>query len=335
MKCIKRIGLVLVLLSAFGSALASQDPLVLLEKAIYTEETLGNLKGAIGLYQQLSADVNATRATSALALLRLGMCYQKIGGSEKAQATFSRLLNLYPEQKDVIYLIPAPSLGVQGLKPLPWADGEVLELSARIQGGYQVGSLTYRFDATAESGRKTWNVQAVQSGQTLTASVLMDEATFVPIRSFTEEEGIGREFRANYGPQQIEYLMAINGESGKTILPLTRVTYDDLQLIPFLRCLPLREGFQTSIPILNSGSLPLLLDARIEVVAKETITVPAGIFDCHKTIVTRGNQSPSSIYWISDDIHSYLVKARENRLWGGTVQRNVDLELSSIGIAGN
>jgi hypothetical protein len=334
MKRIKRIGLVLLLLSGFGSALASQDPLVLLEKAIYTEETLGNLSGAIGLYQQLATDVNATRATSALALFRLGMCFQKIGNSEKAQATFSKLLNLYPEQKDVISLIPAPSHSAPGLKPAPWADGEVLQLSARIQGGYQIGTLTYRFDAAAESGRKTWNVQAIQSGGTLNASVLMDEATLIPIRSFAKEEGIGREFRAQYGPQQIEYFMAVNGESGETTIPLTRVTYDDLQLIPFLRCLPLQEGFQISIPILNSGSMPLLLDARIEVVAKETIAVPAGIFDCYKTIVTRGNQSPSSTYWISDDIHSYLVKARENRLWGGTVYRLFDLELSSIGIAG-
>jgi hypothetical protein len=75
-------------------------------------------------------------------------------------------------------------------------------------------------------------------------------------------------------------------------------------------------------------------DARIEVVAKERLTVPAGTFDCYKTIVTRGNQSPSSIYWISDDIHAYLVKASENRLWGGTVYRLFNLELASVGIAG-
>jgi tetratricopeptide (TPR) repeat protein len=197
MKCLKRIGLVLLLVSGFGFALAAQDPLVLLEKAIYTEETLGNLSEAIGFYQRVAADVNATRATSALALFRLGLCFQKTGSAEKAQATFSKLLNLYPEQKDVISLIPAPSQGVLGLKPAPWADGEVLQLSARIQGGYQVGTLRYRFDATDESGRKTWNLQAVQSGGTLSAAVLMDDATFVPIRSFVREGGVGREFRAN------------------------------------------------------------------------------------------------------------------------------------------
>ena len=334
MKSLKRIGLILLLVSAIGSALAAQDPLVLLEKAIYTEETLGNLSEAIGLYQQVAADVNATRATAALALFRLGMCYQKSGSAGKAQAAFSKLLSLYPEQQDVIALVPSPSPGALGLKPAPWADGEVLQMSARIQGGFPIGTLTYRFESGAEAGRKAWNVQAVQSGGTMNASVVMDAATFVPVRSYLKEEGVGREFRASYGPRQIEYSMTINGDSGKKILPLTQVTYDDLQLIPFLRCLPLQEGFQTSVPIFYSGPNYLLFDARVEVVARETITVPAGTFDCYKIIVTRGNQSPSSTYWISDDIHSYIVKANENRLWGGTVQRLFDLELSSVGIAG-
>jgi hypothetical protein len=335
MKCLERIGLVLLLVSGFGFALAAQDPLVLLEKAIYTEETLGNLGEAIGLYQQVAADVNANRATSALALFRLGMCYRKSSSAERAQATFSRLLSLYPEQQDVISLIPAPSPGALGLRSAPWADGEVLLLSARLRGGLQIGTVTYRFESASDAGTKVWILQVTQSGRTLNASVLTDAATFVPIRSFVKEGGVGREFGANYGPQQIEYSMGINGELGKKTIPLARVIYDDLQLIPLLRCLPLQEGFQTSIPIFYSGPSYLLFDARVEVVAKEKITVPAGTFDCYKTVVTRGNQSPSSTYWISDDIHSYLVKARENRLWGGTVQRNVDLELSSIGIAGN
>jgi hypothetical protein len=262
------------------------------------------------------------------------MCYRKSGSVERAQATFSRLLSLYPEQQDVLSLIPAPSPGALGLKSAPWADGEVLLLSARLPGGLQIGTLTYRFESASDAGTKVWNLQSVQSGGTLNASVVTDAATFVPIRSFVKEERVGREFRANYGSQQIEYSMAIHGESGKKTIPLTQVTYDDLQVIPFLRCLPLQEGFQTSIPIFYSGPSYLLFDARVEVVAREKITVPAGTFDCYKTIVTRGNQSPSSTYWISDDIHSYLVKARENRLWGGTVQQQLDLELSSVGIAG-
>lgn len=334
MKYLKRIGLVLLLLPGFGFAVAAQDPLVLLEKAIYTEETLGNLGDAISLYQKIVADANATRATSALALFRLGMCYRKTGSLEQAQAMFSKLLSLYPEQHDLISLIPAPSPGALGLKAVPWAEREALVLSARLNGGMQIGTLTYRFISASYAGRAAWNFQGAQSGGTWTASVLTDAATYAPIRSFVKE-GIGREYMARYGQQQIDFLMSVNGESGKKTVPLTKATYDDLQLIPFLRCLPLREGFQITLSIFYSGPQYLLYDMRLEVVAKEKITVPAGTFDCYKVVVTRGNQSPSSTYWISDDIHSYLVKARETRLWGGTVPRLVELELSSVGIAGN
>jgi tetratricopeptide (TPR) repeat protein len=335
MKRLKRIGLALLLVFGLSSTLAAQDPMVLLEKAIYTEETLGNLNEAIGLYQKVAADVNATRTTSALALFRLGMCYQKNRNDDQAQTIFSKLIKLYPEQQDLIALIPAPAANPLGLKPAPWADGEVLQLSAKLAGGYSIGTLTYQFDLETDAGRKVWNLQTVQSGRSLNASVLADTATLIPIRSVVKQEGLGREFNAKYGARQIEYSMSINGASGTKIIPLTKVTYDDLQIIQFLRCLPLQEGFQISLSVFNSGPNYLKSDAQIEVVAKERLTVPAGTFDCYKTIVTRGNQSPSSTYWISDDIHSYIVKASENRLWVGTVYRLLDLELASVGIAGN
>jgi hypothetical protein len=327
--------MVLLLLSGFRFAHAAQDPLVLLEKAIYTEETLGNLGEAISLYQQVVVAVEATRPTSALALLRLGMCYVKSGDAERSQAAFSKLLSLYPEQQDVIALIPAPSPGALGLKPPPWINGEVLNLTVGKKGGLPIGTRTCLFKLASGAGRKVWNLQAVLSDgrfDLINESVLMDAATFAPIRSIIKEESVGREFRASYDSKQIEFSMSIHGESGKKIIPLTQATYDDLQLIPFLRCLPLQEGFRTSFPIFSSGPL---LDAQVEVVAKEKITVPAGTFDCYKIILTRGNQSPSSTYWISADFHSYLVKARENRLWRGTVPQLLDLELSSVGIAGN
>jgi hypothetical protein len=334
MKCLKWIGLVLLLVMGIGSPLAAQDPLVLLEKAIYAEETVGDLSEAIALYQQIAVDMDVTRSTSALALFRLGMCYQKSGSAGQAQAAFSKLIRLYPEQQDLISLIPAPSPDALGLRPASWADGEVLQLSARIKGGLQIGTLTYRFESAADYGASVWNLQSTQSGGTLFTSVLIDSATFRPIRSLVQEAAQGREFQAKYSSAQIEYSMTLNGETGKKIFPITRATYDELQLIQFLRCLPLQEGFQLTLPVFSSSPGFGLVDAKIEVVARENVTVPAGTFNCYKTIVTRGNQSPSSTYWVSDDSHSYIVKINENRLWGGGTTRTLlDLELTSIGTA--
>jgi tetratricopeptide (TPR) repeat protein len=110
MKLMKWTGLILIFALTGGSALSAQDPSVLLEKGIYEEETLGNLQEAISIYQRVAAAAEANRATAALALYRLGVCYQKSGRTTDAQAAFARLAKLYPEQKELLAKIPgAPS----------------------------------------------------------------------------------------------------------------------------------------------------------------------------------------------------------------------------------
>lgn len=125
MSSIKRIGLALIFALCAALAFAAQDPSVLLEKAIYTEETLGNLNEAIGLYQQVVANTDAARATAAQALFRLGMCYQKSGHKEDAQAAFAKLSKLYPEQRGLIAQIPSRTTAPPFV-PAPLFDGEVL-----------------------------------------------------------------------------------------------------------------------------------------------------------------------------------------------------------------
>ena len=330
MKRLKRIGLVLLLVFGLSSALAAQDPMVLLEKAIYTEETLGNLNEAIGLYQKVAADVNATRATSALALFRLGMCYQKSRNDDQAQSIFSKLIKLYPEQSDLIALIPAPAANPLGLKPAPWADGEILQLSAKTKGGVPMGTVSYRFESSESAGKRAWRLQSNIGFRSINMSALIDAATFTPFSSVVQEGSNWRIFRAKYGLRQIEFSMTVDGESGEKTFPLTRVAYDELQLVQFLRCLPLYENYQIAIPIFSVSNY-IFLDAKLEVVGRDRVTVPAGTFNCYKVVVTKGNQSPSSTYWVSDDIHSYIVKAQEDRVWGAVVHVSADLELASIG----
>ena len=123
MKRLRRIGLVLLFALGIRSGLSAQDPSILLEKGIYAEETLGNLNDAIGIYQQVVLADTSSRATSALALFRLGMCYQKSGRADQAKTAFSKLLKEYPEQQDLILNIPSISAGSLTLRPAPWTDG--------------------------------------------------------------------------------------------------------------------------------------------------------------------------------------------------------------------
>ena len=333
MKHLKRIGLVLLFALGISSVLAAQDPSILLEKAIYTEETLGNLNDAIGIYQQVVLADAASRATSALALFRLGMCFQKSGRADQAQTAFAKLLKQFPEQQGLVAQIPGISRGPVALRPAPWADGEFLQMSIQLASGIRVGTLLYKFASAVDSGKMAWWIQSVQSGGAQYTSALIDAASFIPISSLVTESYVGREYRARYGSQQIEYV--ISGSASKqTTFQSVGITYDEQQLVQILRCLPLSEGFQIAIPIFAYNSSEALIDTKIAVMAKEKITVPAGTFDCYKVALTRGNQSPSSTYWISADSHSYVVKANETILLSGTTRRLVEMELSVIGVAG-
>jgi len=73
----------------------------LLEKAIFTEETVGDLKAAIEIYRQILIESEANRSHVAQARYRLGMCHLKLGEKQEAVAAFQKLLDLFPEQKEL------------------------------------------------------------------------------------------------------------------------------------------------------------------------------------------------------------------------------------------
>ena len=61
----------------------------LLEKAIYTEETVGDLDQAIMVYQQVVAEGKAAQGVAAQAQLRIGLIYAKQGKAAQATSRFS------------------------------------------------------------------------------------------------------------------------------------------------------------------------------------------------------------------------------------------------------
>jgi carboxyl-terminal processing protease len=84
-------ALCLVLVSAIVSAAGAVPPAELLEKGIYTEETKGELKAAIEIYQQIVNDPQADRALVAQAQLRLGLCELKLGNRPQAISMLEQL----------------------------------------------------------------------------------------------------------------------------------------------------------------------------------------------------------------------------------------------------
>jgi hypothetical protein len=75
---------------------------VLLQKAIYAEETEGNLDAAIKIYESITKGADANRSLVAQALYRLGLCELKRGKREDAEAAFRKIIGQLPDQSELV-----------------------------------------------------------------------------------------------------------------------------------------------------------------------------------------------------------------------------------------
>ena len=86
-----------------GQQVAKALPLPeLLEKAIFTEETVGDLDAAMELYEQIVARTDADRSYGAQAQYRLALCFLKKGNSDEAVAAFRKLVGDFPKQEEIV-----------------------------------------------------------------------------------------------------------------------------------------------------------------------------------------------------------------------------------------
>ena len=101
----KRIILIMIccLVPVIMASGQEQQAQKLLSEAIYQEEVNGNLDEAIKTYQLILKQYPDYRKVSAKALLRLGMCYEKMG-SEQASQTYRQLIKEYSENREEVSL---------------------------------------------------------------------------------------------------------------------------------------------------------------------------------------------------------------------------------------
>ena len=97
--CILLIWLGLALLVFYSVALG--EPLSnLLEKAIYAEETKGDLNEAIRIYQQIVNNPKADPKHDAQAQFRLGKCFLKKKDRKKQQGNLRRSFYDFPTNRN-------------------------------------------------------------------------------------------------------------------------------------------------------------------------------------------------------------------------------------------
>jgi tetratricopeptide (TPR) repeat protein len=173
------------LIYAQTSPTAPESPSELLEKGIYNQDTKGDLDSAITIYQQVVAQSASNQSLAAQAQFRLGQCYLKKNRPADATAAFEKLIHDFPNEKALIvqareYLPSGLTLG-----PVPWVDGERMQLNISVASGADIGTAEYRADLVQRAnGGKIWRVGCrMMAGPQSVSSVDVDSETFRPISS--------------------------------------------------------------------------------------------------------------------------------------------------------
>jgi Tol biopolymer transport system component len=114
--------LIIVLVLLIGSVSAQDNkPSVLLAAAIYEEEVTGNLDKAVELYLNILKKYPDDRQVAAKTLYHLGLVNEKMG-KQKANEYFTRLVNTYPDQTEMVALAKARLAALGG----PGGAGELV-----------------------------------------------------------------------------------------------------------------------------------------------------------------------------------------------------------------
>ena len=328
MRCRTRSFGVLVVMAVVAAlssdAAFAESPSVLLEKAIYTEETVGDLDAAAKLYRQAIDEAKQVDAVAAKAQYRLGLCLLKQKKTAEAEAAFKKLVEAYPDQKDWVAKAKEhlPDQAGLTLGEVPWKDGEFMQLGIKLGGGMKIGAFVWSVDSAKLDGRDIWRMNThrfvLAGGDNKGIShVDVDKNTFRPIRSTFQHTLLG-DTDADYTPDEVVVTVHSKGKTSTRKQKLDRTYYDNEQAVELFRRLPLAKGYKGITPIFASfggGAIPI----EVEVTAKETVEVPAGKFECYKLHLSLVNQD----FWYSTDANRYFVKMEAGGVTG---------ELEQIGL---
>jgi len=292
-------------LTLTSSAIA-QPASELLEKAIFTEETVGDLDAAIGIYQQILDDAESNRKLAAQAQLRLAMCYLKKGQDTEATEAFDLLIENYPDQKELIAEARKNMPGRLVVGPVTWDDGEVMRMDMSLPTGMKIGTFIWSANQTrTDAGQDVWRMTTRRyialNGSQGVSSVDVNLEDFRPLTSRFMHTILG-DTTATYSPNQVEIITATKGEDTTNTIELDVPVYDNEQAIYLIRRLPLEVGYKTTLPIMATFG-GQRLDIPLTVLEKETLTVPAGEFECYKVDLLIQNVVHQTMWFSTDDKH--------------------------------
>ena len=332
------IAAVMAAVAAFSpGASAAESPSALLEKGIYTEETVGDLDAAAKLYEKAVAAAAKMESVAAKAQYRLGLCLLKQGKKGQGVAALEKVVRQFPDQKELVAAARKRLPAKPGLKLQPpmWGEGEALHYAIKLGGGLEVGTVIYSVEPATLDGKKIWRFRSRTSAarRQVASRVDADFDTLMPIDSYWTISGAGEKKCRYQGEKVIVKTIAAGKETTQTI-DVSPAPYDNEEGMFVFRCLPIGDNYRAQVPIFTSFG-GVAISIGFEVQGKERVEVPAGKFNCFKVLLPMPiNQT----FWISDDEHHYPVKINANgvvmplvkieRLKPGETRRYSDAEFA-------
>ena len=286
----------------------------LLEKGIYTEETVGDLPAAIEIYGRIVQTAQAERAQVAQALFRLGRCQLKSGHAELAAEALRRLTRDYAEQEQLVAeagrLIPGLLEPGLPIGPAPWEPGEQLRFAVKLPDGRVIGDIVFWAKARTIDGRALWRVEqflTVPEADLVKWSMFeADRDSFRPVTAILDHSQLGR-LRAEFVEDERRIMMNRPGEAPEPyVQKLSATVYDNEQSIFLVRRLPLEAAPAEGWRINLVGRPGRVGEAEAYVHGRETVEVPAGTFECFKTSI--GVPGRTETHWISTAPDRRVVK---------------------------
>jgi len=141
----KNLIMVILLLAGvsilFSSMIQQETAKELFEKALYLEETKGDLEKAIEVYKQVVKKFPDERATAANAQLHIGLCYEKLGLKEAPRA-FQKVVDNFPDQAEVVKMAKEKLSILQKVKALVEKGEKGFKLSKIYKGEDYIDSIS-------------------------------------------------------------------------------------------------------------------------------------------------------------------------------------------------
>jgi tetratricopeptide (TPR) repeat protein len=305
------IGATAVPIGYAGEAEASESPSEQLERGIYKEETVGDIEAAIEIYRQVIDAVDASRHAQAEAQLRLGLCYLKLGRRAEAREVLQRLVDVFPDQGAFVergrqHLATCGMTSDLEIGPAPWKDGEALVLEGKLPGGRTIGMLAFYarqeiIDNEALSHFQIRRFIATNSKNRGVSEVFTTPDTLQPKRGLFYHGMLGN-VDSTYGKDSVHVLHRGTEENIDRTFEFEGPVFDNASVVHLTRRLPLAEGYEVTLPVMVTfvgGLTPI----DVTVKGIESVTVPAGTFECFKVSFSIGET-----HWYSTDAHRYPVK---------------------------